>query len=105
MGGYKQRPEQISFINDNCKRDSSTQQTDGLSSNIINSVFADDSVVYVAGPSGLSTFSKKYEKKSHYCLLYILQVTARDSVLKSDSLYRFPYKTKNIRFDYAAISL
>lgn len=93
----------ISFINDSVNVTQYTT-TDGLSSNIINSVFADDSVVYVAGPSGLSTFSKKYEKEKSLCLLYILQVTARDSVLKSDSLYRFPYKTKNIRFDYAAIS-
>lgn len=78
--------------------------SDGLPSDIINAVYAEDSMVYVGSPAGLTVFNENKISASSVCRLNILDITV--SGRPFDSLHRnLSYKTNNIRFSYTAVSL
>ncbi|MFN8250537.1 MAG: histidine kinase [Ferruginibacter sp.] len=78
--------------------------SDGLPSDIINAVYAEDSIVYVGSPAGLTSFNENKISASSVCKLNILDITVAGQPFDS-SMSRLPHKQNNIRFEFVAISL
>jgi ligand-binding sensor domain-containing protein len=79
---------------------------DGIGSDIINTVCADDSMVYVGTPVGLSYFNPGKIGENEGCRVYLLSVlngSGTDRSADTASLV-LPYVDRSIRFAYAGIS-
>ena len=78
---------------------------DGLGSDIINSIYGDGSMIYVGTTAGLSYFDQRKVNFSEGCRLHLLSIFngGKDRIADSAHLL-VPYKDKDIRFEYAAIS-
>ena len=77
---------------------------DGLVSDFINCLYADDSRVYVGTPEGISYFDHNKISQKAPCLLRITNIIVSDSSLISNASLVLPRKQNNIRFEYAGIS-
>ncbi len=78
--------------------------SDGLPSDIINAVYAEDTVVYVGSPEGLTVFNENKISASSVCRLNMLAITV--SGQPYDSVHhRLSYKTNDIRFEYIGVSM
>ena len=83
---------------------------DGLISNSINTVVADDSLVYVGTPEGISYFDDKKISPQASCVLRITDISAAGNSLEVDVVsgkYKalaLARKENNIRFEFAGIS-
>ena len=77
---------------------------DGLGSDIINTVYADSSTIYVGTTAGLSFFKDRVHP-GEGCRLILLNVLSgnRDRISDTGRLV-LPYTSNNVRFDYAGIS-
>ncbi|HTR31923.1 MAG TPA: histidine kinase [Puia sp.] len=78
---------------------------DGLGSDMINTLFADSSTIYAGTPAGISFFDERKVHVGEPCRLLLLSVlnSGRERLADTAGL-SLPYKQKNIRFGYAAIS-
>lgn len=78
--------------------------SDGLPSDIINAVYAEDTMVYVGSPAGLTVFNETKISSYSICRLNMMQITV--SGQNFDSLHSLlSYKKNNIRFNYVGVSL
>jgi ligand-binding sensor domain-containing protein len=79
---------------------------DGVGSDIINTVYADDSMVYVGTPAGLTYFNPRKIGENEPCRVYLLSVLSgvgTDRVADTANLV-IPFGDRSIRFGYAGIS-
>jgi len=79
---------------------------DGVGSDIINTVYASDSMVYVGTPAGLSYFNPGKIGENEPCRLYLLSVLSgggTDRVMDTAELV-VPFGDRSIRFGYVGIS-
>jgi ligand-binding sensor domain-containing protein len=78
---------------------------DGLGSDIVNTIFADGSMIYVGTPAGLSYFDPGKTSKKEGCRLYLLSVrnNGKDRTADSSRLV-IPYNERSIRFEFVGIS-
>lgn len=76
----------------------------GLVADFVNTVFVHGDTIYAGGSAGLLYFNKRLDTLPSICRLHILQVSQANRILPADSVYEFPYRTLNIRFDFTAIS-
>jgi len=79
---------------------------DGVGSDIINTVYASDSMIYVGTPAGLSYFNPGKIDESEPCRVYLLSVlsgSGTDHVEDTANLV-VPFGDRSIRFGYAGIS-
>ena len=78
---------------------------DGLGSDIINSIYADGTVLFVGTPSGLSFFDETKVDLSEGVKLYLLSIlnSGKEHIQDTNALI-LPYKDKSIRLEFAAIS-
>jgi hypothetical protein len=78
---------------------------DGLGSDIINTLYFDNSTVYVGTPAGISFFDENKSSISAGCRLTLLAVTISDKDRIADTGgLALRYNENNIRFEYAGIS-
>jgi Histidine kinase/Y_Y_Y domain len=78
--------------------------SDGLPSDIINAVYAEDSLVYVGSPAGLTVFNETKISSYSICRLTMMGITV--SGQQFDSLHTaLSYKKNNIKFSYIGVSL
>jgi hypothetical protein len=75
-----------------------------LVSDFINCVYADDSLVYVGTPEGISYFDPDKISQKAPCLLRITDIIVSDRSLLNNVSFVLPRKQNNIRFEYAGIS-
>lgn len=76
---------------------------DGLPSDIINALYVDDSLVWVASPGGLTFFNEKNMSGSSMCDLDLQQIFVSGEPTDSNHL-KLGYRQNNISFSYTAIS-
>ena len=78
--------------------------SDGLPSDIINAIYAKDSVVYVGSPAGLTYFNINSISHTSICNLVLDNITVSNKHLDSFNNIHLGYKDNNIIFNYTAIS-
>lgn len=78
--------------------------SDGLPSDIINDLYVDDSLVWVASPGGITFFSEKDISDSSICNLDLHTVQVSGQNRDADSILSLGYRDNNILFGYTAIS-
>lgn len=78
--------------------------SDGLPSDIINSIYTKDSVVYVGSPAGLTYFNENSISHTSICNLVLENISVSDKHLDSFNNIHLGYKDNNIIFSYTAIS-
>ncbi len=79
--------------------------SNGLASNNVNDIYADDSVICVATSGGLTVLNALTKiKKNTPPLLYITTAKCLDQQISTDSTYSFGYKKNSLHFNYIAIS-
>jgi two-component sensor histidine kinase len=78
---------------------------DGLGSDMINTVYADSSVVYVGTPAGLTYFDQTKVNTQSGCRLVLLGAIHSGQRLEEGVTdFSLPYTDNNIRFEYVGIS-
>lgn len=77
---------------------------DGLVSDFINCVYADDSLVYVGTPEGISYFDHHKISQKAPCLLHLTDIIVSGKSIVNNSSFTLPRKQNNIRFEYSGIS-
>lgn len=79
--------------------------SNGLASNNINDIYADDSVICVGTSGGLTLLNAFTKiKKTNPPLLYITTAKCLNELISTDSTYTFSYKLNSLHFNYIAIS-
>ncbi len=82
----------------------SYQQSQGLTVDMINSIYVDDSMVYAGTPAGLTVFRKNLSLQQPKQRLKLLGVTIGDSTQSSETQHYLGGYGKRIRIDYSLIS-
>jgi len=78
---------------------------DGLSSDNINAIYVNDSVVFLGSNAGLTYFNEKYIAGESICKLRMTGLRISDQNFTPDSTnFSLPHNMNNIRFDYVGIS-
>jgi ligand-binding sensor domain-containing protein/two-component sensor histidine kinase len=78
---------------------------DGLGADIVNTVYADSSTIYVGTSAGLSYFDESRTNTGEECRLYLLAaINAGINKIEDTIRLLLPYKESDIRFEFAAIS-
>ena len=78
---------------------------DGLSSDNINAIYVNDSVVFLGSNAGLTYFNEKYIAGESICKLRMTGLRISDQNFTPDSTnFTLPHSMNNIRFDYVGIS-
>jgi hypothetical protein len=78
--------------------------SDGLMSDNINAIYAEDSMVYVCTSLGVSYFNEKEISKNSKCVLKVFRNQVSGRNLPVSKLKELGYKENNIRFDFVGIS-
>ncbi len=79
--------------------------SNGLASNNVNDIYADDSVICVATSGGLTLLNAFAKiEKAKPPLLYITTAKCLNRIINTDSTYTFGYKQNSIHFNFIAIS-
>ena len=79
--------------------------SNGLASNNVNDIYADDSVICVATSGGLTLLNALAKiKKANPPLLYITTAKCLNRIINTDSTYTFGYKQNSLHFNFIAIS-
>lgn len=79
--------------------------SDGLPSDAINAIFAEDSLIWVGSPAGLTYFNPAKISEASICNLKLLGVYIEGREQKIDTVYQLAYYNNSIDFDYVAISM
>ena len=78
--------------------------SDGLDSDIINTILVKGDTIFTGSPRGITWFDKTKTSDYSLCDLIMLDINVDDKQQPADSLYTLSYGNNNIRFDYVAIS-
>jgi ligand-binding sensor domain-containing protein len=78
--------------------------SDGLASDDINAIYADDEKIWVCSPEGLTYFTEKDISGRSVCRLDLTGIYVSNKKITTQSSIQLPYNDNNISFEYTAIS-
>ena len=78
--------------------------SDGLPSDVINVIYAKDSIVYVGSPAGLTYFNLNSISHTSICNLVLENIIVSDKHLDSFNNIHLGHNDNNIFFNYTAVS-
>ncbi|XZF14224.1 histidine kinase [Chitinophagaceae bacterium MMS25-I14] len=78
--------------------------SDGLNSDIINTILADSNIVYLGTPLGLCYFDERKIPRHSISYIHLTDIISSGShILPQQNNFLLPHKDNNIRFEYAGI--
>jgi hypothetical protein len=78
--------------------------SDGLPSDVINAVYAEDSIIWIGTAAGLTYFNEKKISSSSVCNVSLLSITVSGKNESIDHEQRLSYSDNNVTIEYAGIS-
>lgn len=78
--------------------------SDGLPSDVINAVYAEDSIIWIGTAAGLTYFNEKKISSSSVCNVSLLSMVISGKNEKVEHEQKLRYRDNNITFEYAGIS-
>ncbi len=96
--------DKVAVAGDTYRVDGKFGASDGLSTGIINSIYADSLLVYVGTPKGLDCFYNHPLRPTAFCSIRMTDIIVSHTTIPQDSIIVLKHNDNNIKFRFSGLS-